>query len=610
MTVRTLNELFLEAVRRHDKPDAFRVKRDGAWRDVSHREAARTVQEIAAGLAAMGVKPGDRVAILSENRLEWALADYAILAAGAITVPIYATLIASQIEFILADSGSSVVFVSGATRLSVLDALRPHLRADLQIVPFDVGSSEGASAPGPTVGLCALQELGRARRLAEPDSDDRRRDAVAASDLASIIYTSGTTGRPKGVMLTHGNIVSNVQAVRSVMSVGPTDSCLSFLPLCHIFERMAGHFTMLDAGVSIAYAETMESVSANLVEIRPTVVFSVPRLYEKIHARVLDAVHESSPGRQKLFHWAMGVGRRRSECLLMRRAVPWILALQFQIASILVFAKIRARLGDRIRFMVSGGAPLSADIARFFHAAGILILEGYGLTETSPVISVNRLDNIKVGTVGQAIPGVEVSIAPDGEILVRGANVMAGYFNDPEGTAAVMEGGWFHTGDIGRLDPEGFLSITDRKKDLIVTAGGKNVAPQPIEEQLKKDPCILEAVVFGDRHPFCVALLAPDYDQVMRLARESGITESWTTGEVDRAAMSRNPRVVAFLMTHVEQVNRELASFERIRKIALIDRELTVADGDLTPTLKVKRRDLEARYRSLIDALYASHEGR
>lgn len=604
MSVQTLNELFLEAVRRYDKPDAFRLKQGGTWHDVSHREAARIVEEIAAGLAAVGIEPGDRVAILAENRLEWALADYAILAAGAITVPIYATLIPSQVEFILADSGSRVVFVSGTTRLAVVNAIRPRLRADLEIVAFEVGTGDELGTSEPLVNLKSLQDRGRARRLAEPGVDDRRRDAVTGSDLASIIYTSGTTGRPKGVMLTHRNIVSNVRAVRAVLSIGPTDSCLSFLPLCHIFERMAGHFTMMDAGVTIAHAESMETVSDNMVETSPTVVFSVPRLYEKMHARVLDAVQQAPPLRRMLFHWAMGIGQRRSHLLLAHRPVPPLLDWQFQLASILVFSKIRARLGGRIRFMVSGGAPLSAEIARFFHAAGVLILEGYGLTETSPVISVNRLENIKIGTVGQPVPGVEVSIADDGEILVRGPGVMAGYFGDPEGTASVLDGGWFHTGDIGALDSDGFLSITDRKKDLIVTAGGKNVAPQPIEGRLKQEPFILEAVVFGDRRPYCVALLAPNPEQVLRWARENGITEGWTTGAMDHAAMSRHPRVAALLMTRVDLMNKELAPFERIKRIGLIDRELTVADGDLTPTLKVKRRELEARYRSLIDSLY------
>jgi len=610
MRVQTLNDLFIEAVRQYDKPAAFQVKQGGVWRDIGHREAALAVDELAAGLAELGVDPGDRVAILSENRLEWALADYAILAAGGVTVPIYATLTPPQIEFILTDSGARVVFVSDAHQMAVVADIRPRLRADLQVVQFDAGTEEGNRDPKPVHTFDGIRELGRARRLREPNAAERRRDAVAATNLASIIYTSGTTGRPKGVMLTHGNIVSNVHAVRAVLSVGPTDRCLSFLPLCHIFERMAGHYTMMDAGVTIAYAGSMETVSDNLVEVRPTVLFSVPRLYEKMHARVHETVREAPPLRRALFHWAVGVGRRRSERLLAHRPVPLMLAWQARVASMLVFSKIKARLGGRIRFMVSGGAPLSAEIAIFFHAAGVLILEGYGLTETSPVISVNRLDNIRIGTVGQPIPGVEVTTAPDGEILVRGAGVMAGYANDPEGTAAVMGGGWFHTGDIGRLDPDGFLTITDRKKDLIVTAGGKNVAPQPIEGRLKQDPYISEVVVFGDRRPYCVALLAPDFTQVARWARENGVTGSSAGGAVDPIALSRDPRVRAFLMTRVEQVNKDLAPFETIKRIGLIDRELTVADGDLTPTLKVKRRELEARYRALIDALYAPGEER
>ena len=608
MTVQTLNDLFTEAVRHHDKPDAFQVKRGGAWRDISHREAARAVDEIAAGLIELGVEPGDRVAILSENRPEWAFADYAILAAGAVTVPIYATLTPPQIEFILADSGARVIFFSGADHRDVMVAIRPRLRPDVALVAFDEDEEDprGASIPGPT--LIAIRESGRVRRLAEPDVVDRRRETVTWRSLASLIYTSGTTGRPKGVMLTHGNIVSNIHAVRAVLPLGPTDRCLSFLPLCHIFERMAGHFTMMDAGATIAYAESVEAVSDNLIEVRPTVLVSVPRLYEKMHARVLDAVRVAPPLRRKLFHWALGVGRRKSERLLAHQPVPLLLAWQARLASSLVFNKITTRLGGRMRFMVSGGAPLSPDIALFFHAAGVVILEGYGLTETSPVVSVNRFDNIRIGTVGQPVPGVLVSTALDGEILVQGPGVMAGYFNDAAGTAAAIGDGWFHTGDVGRLDPDGFLTITDRKKDLIVTAGGKNVAPQPIEGRLKQDPYIAEVVVFGDRRPYCVALVAPDFDQVARWARENGLAPFSGNGAVDPVALSRDSRVKDFLMTRVERVNKDLAPFETIKRIALLERELTVADGDLTPTMKVKRRELEARYRPLIDALYDSAE--
>jgi long-chain acyl-CoA synthetase len=616
MSIRTLNELFAEAVRRHDRADAFRTKRHGTWSATSHREASQAVRELALGLAALGVEVGDRVAILSENRLEWALADYAILAAGAVNVPIYGTLTPPQVEFLLVDSGARVAFVSNEAHRAVLASMRPRLRPDLELVVFDdtggarpdAGGSP-ADAGGGTRSFEALRELGRTEGARDPAAFERRRDAVSAETVASIIYTSGTTGRPKGVMLTHGNIVSNVVSVRSILPIANSDTCLSFLPLCHIFERMAGHYTMMDAGATIAYAESVDSVPENLLEVKPTVLVSVPRLYEKMHTRVLDAVRQSPPLRRKLFHWAVGIGRQRSECVLARRPVPAWLALRFRIASRLVFDKLKVRLGGRIRFMVSGGAPLSRDVALFFHAAGLVILEGYGLTETSPVISVNRLDALRLGTVGQPIPGVEVRIAPDGEILVRGPGVMTGYYQAPEATGEALADGWFHTGDIGLLDPDGFLTITDRKKDLIVTAGGKNVAPQPIEGKLKQDPFITEAVVFGDRRPYCVALLAPDWARVAAWARDEGIVTAGGNAPPDPAALGREPRVRQFLMERVARVNAGLAPFETIKAIGLIERDLSVADGDLTPTLKVKRRELATRFESLIESLYGSRDG-
>jgi long-chain acyl-CoA synthetase len=596
MSVRTLNELLLRAVREHDRPDAFLSKREGRWHPVSHREFAELVEDVAAGLLDLGAAPGDRVGLLSENRLEWAACDYAILAAGAVTVPIYATLPSNQIEYILNDCEARVLFVSNAGHRATALDVRARLRPDLVIVSFDAA---GDGVPG-VLSLDALRERGRRRRAAHPDELPARRSAVRAEELASIIYTSGTTGLPKGVMLSHGNIVSNVLAALSVFPIGPTDSCLSFLPLCHIFERMAGHFTMMHAGASVAYAESMDTVPDNLAEVRPTLLISVPRLYEKMHARVLDAIAKAPPIRQKLFAWAMDVGRRRSRLLLSGRPVPGGLAFQFRLASRLVFSKLKGRLGGRIRFMVSGGAPLSPDIAEFFHAADVLILEGYGLTETSPVISANRLGAMRIGTVGQPFPGVEVRLADDGEILVKSPGVMLGYYRLPEATAEALQDGWFHTGDIGRIDPGGFLTITDRKKDLIVTAGGKNVAPQPLEYRLKQDPLVAEAVVIGDRRPYCVALLVPDFAKLEAWASANGVP-------TERPALLADPRVTQLFLERLEPMNRDLAPFERIKRVGLIDRELTVAGGELTPTLKVKRRVVVERFRPLIEELYRGH---
>lgn len=593
MDVRTLNDLFFRAVGDHDKADAFLVRREGAWHPVSHRDALQAVAEVSLGLAGLGVGRDDRVAIFSENRLEWALADFAILTAGAVNVPIYPTLPAAQVEYILNDSGASVVIVSSVTHLARIEEVRSRLRPDLRIVGLDASP---AGVPG---GLTwdELREAGRKALLADRDAHRNRADQVRAADTASIIYTSGTTGPPKGVVLTHGNIVSNVIASLAVLPIGVTDSCLSFLPLCHIFERMAGHFTMFHAGATIAYAESMETVPKNLVEVRPTVFVSVPRLYEKMHAKVLETVAAAPPIRRRLFHWAVGVGREWSARTLAGEPIPAGLRLRHAIASRLVFGKIRARLGGRIRFMVSGGAPLRGDLVYFFHAAGLVILEGYGLTETSPVIACNRLNAMKPGTVGQPIPGVLVRIGPDGEILIQSPGVMREYFKRPADTAQALEGGWFHTGDIGALDPDGFLSITDRKKDLIVTAGGKKVAPQPLENRLREDPYIADAVVLGDGRPYIVALIVPEADHLAAWARSEGI-------EGDLPVLCADRRVQEFLEGRALRVNEGLASFEQIKRTGLIDRPLTVAGGDLTPSLKIRRRLLTENFAGLIDSLY------
>jgi len=593
MQIRTLNELFLRAVEEHDAPDAFRFKRDGSWHDVPHREAFTAVAEISAGLVEAGVRPGDRVALLCENRVEWALLDYAILGAGGVTVPIYATLPGQQVEEILADCGAGLLFVSTPAQLEKMRPSVPRLSGLRALFVID----PPADLPGDVSTLDALRGLGRGSGHGGTEAFASRARLVKEHDHASIIYTSGTTGRPKGVVLTHANIVSNVVAALQVFPIGPSDSCLSFLPLCHIFERMAGHFTMFHAGASIAYAESMGTVPENLLEVRPTIVLAVPRFFEKMHARVIDTVERSSPLRRGLFLSAMEAGRERSLRVLSGRPLPAALRFRLAIFDRLVFAKLRDRTGGRIRFMVSGGAPLGETLATFFHAAGITILEGYGLTETSPVIAVNRIDSLKPGTVGPPIPGVEVKIADDGEILVKSPGVMEGYYNLPEETARAFEGGWFHTGDIGELDSDGCLRITDRKKDLIVTAGGKKVSPQPFENRIKADPYFTEAILVGDRRPYVVALVVPDFARLREWAARKGIAG-------DDAALARDPRTVAFLAERVKAFNEGLASFEQVKRVGVIDRELTVEGGDLTPSLKVRRRTVLERFGDLLESLY------
>ncbi len=571
----------------------MRAKRSGRWTPISYRELADGVHDFSLGLCELGVRRGDRVAILSENRPEWAITDYACLAARAADVPIYPTLPARQAEYILRDSGAVAVVVSTAAQLEKVRSVRERVPSLAHVIGLDPDTA------GPDVlSFDTVLARGRAARDRHPHWRASALEA-APDDLATLIYTSGTTGDPKGVMLSHGNIASNVTTCVDLFSFTAEDECLSFLPLSHIFERMFGHYCMFHAGVVIAYAESIDAVPANMAEIRPHLMASVPRLYEKIYARVLDNVRTASPLRKRIFAWGRGVGEQWAELTIEKRPVPAGLQAQKILADRLVFAKLRKRTGGRIRFFISGGAPLSREIARFFYAAGLPILEGDGLTETSPVMAVNTFQHHRLGTVGRAIPEVEIRIAPDGEIITRGPNVMCGYFNKPEATAeAIDEEGWFHTGDIGMLDADGFLSITDRKKDLIVTAGGKNIAPQPIENLAKTSKFVATAVMIGDRRPFPVMLVVPNATQVKGWADHKGLPDG------DLEQLLGMPEVRQKIEREVRMTLRDLAQFEMPKKLLLLSREFTVEAGELTPTLKVRRRVVEQRHRVAIEALY------
>jgi long-chain acyl-CoA synthetase len=519
------------------------------------------------------------------------------LAARAADVPVYPTLPAKQIEYILRDSGANVAFVSTRQQLDKIESIRPNLPGLRFVIGFD------QDLEGPEVmGFTALLDLGRRARDRWPDW---RASALLArpDDLATLIYTSGTTGEPKGVMLTHGNIASNVGASCQSLLVSDRDECLSLLPLSHIFERMAGHYLMFQSGVTINYAESIEAVPKNLLEVRPTICCAVPRLYEKIYAAALEKASSGSALKKKIFFWAKRVGEEWTERRLSGRVIPADLKLAHAVADALVFKKLRARVGGRLRFFISGGAPLSPEIARFFYGAGIIILEGYGLTETSPVISVNTPERLKLGTVGPPLPGVEVKIAPDGEILSRGPHIMRGYYNKPDATReAIDPEGWFHTGDIGMLDAEGFLRITDRKKDLIVTAGGKNIAPQPIEGLLKLNKFISNAVVLGDRRPFPIALLVPNFERLEAWAREQGL--SWTS----REELVALPRVEEQMAAEAVKPLRDLAHFEVPKRFLILPQDFSIEGGELTPKLSVRRRVVEQRHAARIEALYAGTE--
>jgi long-chain acyl-CoA synthetase len=594
MPTRTLCEIFYHSVETFRKPDHLEVKRGGSWHDISSEEFRRAVEELSMGLRALGVEKGDRVALLSENRPEWAYVDLATLCAAAADVPIYPNLMPAQVLYVLNDSQAKVAFASSAAQVKKLAEVRdkaPHLQ---HVIRFDDPPQEG------TLSLDEVRARGREALAADREAVKRRAAEVAPDDLATLIYTSGTTGDPKGVMLTHDNIVSNVHgSLAAFGDIGPADVALSFLPLCHIFERMGGHYLMLQQGVTIAYAESVEKVPANMTEVHPTIMLSVPRLYEKMYARVNEKVAGDSALKQRIFHWALGVGRKVFQARVEHRTPGALLRARHALADRLVFKTIRERTGGRLRLFISGGAPLAREIAEFFGAVGLLILEGYGLTETSPVIAVNRPDKMKPGSVGPPIRGVEVKIAEDGEILTRGPHVMKGYYNKPEATAEVIDRDrWFHTGDIGLLDAEGFLVITDRKKDIIVTSGGKNIAPQPIENQLKTNPLIAEIVMIGNKRNFPSALIVPNFDNLQKWAKAQGVTFA------SADELVRDPRVVALYDQTVQALTKDLAQFERIKKIALLAREFTLEAGELTPTLKVKRRVVEQKYKDVIDRLY------
>ena len=588
----TLPTLFLEAVKKYDKPDAFQYKKDGKYTNVSHREMLAAVKEGALGLLSLNLVSGDRVALLSENRIEWPMADLSMLCAGCINVPAYATLPAGHIEYILRDCEARAVFVSTPEQLAKIDAIRGNLPSLQHIISFEPTTMDGVMT------LADLREHGR--QYPNPDEFDKRVAGISATDWATIIYTSGTTGDPKGTILTHKNIMSNVDVLSEIFKddITVADTGLSLLPLSHVFERTGGYYTIIALGATIAFAESIDTVPQNLNEVRPTFMLSVPRLYEKMHGRIMEAVSAGSGLKQGLFNWALGVGKQYVKEKLGNRLSGGT-KFKYGLADKLVFKKLRGRTGGRLKFFISGGAPLSRDLAEFFYAAGLPILEGYGLTETSPVIGVNSFAALKFGTVGKPVANIEVKIADDGEIVVKGPGIMLGYYKKPEQTAEVLQDGWFHTGDIGHVDDEGFLHITDRKKDIIVTAGGKNVAPQPIENLFKTSKYIAEAVCIGNRRKYISALIVPDFDALAPFVAAAGIATT------DPAALVLDEKVRKKIEDEIDRVSEHLAGYERIKRFGLLANPFTIEANELTPTMKVKRRVIEEKYKEQIDAMYA-----
>jgi long-chain acyl-CoA synthetase len=588
----TLVEVYERVARVHRKADTINYKCDGAWRSLSAEELLRRARHIALGLHSKGLQAGDRVALLADSCVEWVLADHGCIFMGAITVPIYPTLSPDQVKYIIRDCGATAIFVSDAAKMAQLQTALddcPTIRNVFLLKAADSGV--GFNLPD-------LEAAGKDLQSQQPELIDKLAHAARPEDLATIIYTSGTTGESKGVMLTHSNLVSNLVDSSNHLDFGEGDSALSILPLSHIFERQAMNM-YLHHGMSV-YFGSLDALGENLREVHPSVLVGVPRIYEKILARVQDGAAAQGKVKGALVNWAIDVGQRWAKLKTEHKSIPALLASQHKLADSLVFKKLRTALGGRIRILVSGSAPISDEVALAFLGAGLPIVQGYGMTEASPVITAGQLHDIRIGTAGKPIRNVEVRIAADGEIETRGPQVMRGYWNKPEETrAAFTEDGWLKTGDIGHLDADGFLTITDRKKELLKTSGGKYIAPQPIEQMIKGSRFVNQVVVIGDGRKFPAALIVPDWEMLESYAKLKGLDFQ------ARADFCRHPRIIDLFERQIAARTQQLAQFEKIKRFELLDKEFTIENDELTPTLKVKRRVIDEKYQNVIDQIYA-----
>lgn len=593
MPIQTLTELFLVAAE-YDKPDCLQHKVDGRYQPISTTELVKDVRRLTSVLEQLGAQRGDRVALMAENGPHWPTVDFATLCHGAVLVPIYPTLTSDQAAYIANDCAARILFVQGRERLEGMLAQRQSMPEVEHFVLI------GGDGPGDQ--FSSLSDLLKRAQPRPERAFKEQAERATPGDLATFIYTSGTTGKPKGVMLTHRNIASNVINALQRIPVESGWTALSFLPLSHSFERTVD-YVYFHQGVSIAYAESVQAVGQNLQEIHPHLFVSVPRVYEKILSKVRESVAESSPAKKKIFHWAEGIARQALPYRLERKSPGGNLGIKLALADKLVFGKLRSRLGGRFQFAISGGAPLPRELAEFFWGAGIEIYEGYGLSETSPILAGNGPGHVRMGSVGSAIPETDLRIAEDGEILARGPQIMHGYYNMPEATAEVIDAeGWFHTGDIGEIDADGFLRITDRKKEIIVNAYGKNVAPAPIETALRSSPFIGQAVVIGDRRKFLSALLVPDFDALTSWAQRAGLAPDVMRSLID------SPPVQQLFTAEIERINLDLARYEQIRAWRLLPDEFTIETGELTPTQKIKRRVIHEKFGRTVEAMYENAE--
>ena len=597
MAADTLARMFWDRVERSADRPAHQFKQGAEWKTITWREVSDVVRELSLGLIALGREQGDVVALLSTSRAEWVQADFAIFSAGCVTVPVYPTYPPDLIAYVVNDSGAKTIFVEDAAQLAKVLQARDKMPGLQQIIV--IAGYDAPQPPKMVMSWESLRRLGRENLATHKGTLADRVASTRPTDLATIVYTSGTTGPPKGVMQTHGNHLAAVSASKQATPMQEGWVHLLFLPLAHSFARLES-FLGVTHGLTTAFAENLDKVGDNLKETRPQFICSVPRVFEKVYGKILAGVEAGSPAKKKIFNWAVAVGRDVSRHQQRGQPVPATLELKRKLAHKLVFSKLHAALGGRLQWAVSGGAPLARDIAEFFHAAGILLLEGYGLTETCPALTFNRPDRFKFGSVGQTLPGVQLRIAEDGEILARGPNIATlGYYKQPEATREVFDpDGWFHTGDIGTVDADGFLTITDRKKDLIVTAGGMNIAPQNIENLLKADPFISQVMVYGDRRPYPVALITLNPDELSKFARAQGILAS------DASAIVKHPKIAERVGRTVEEKNSQLQSYAKIKRFAVLPTDFTLDGGELTPTLKVKRKVVSQKYKDAIEELY------
>jgi long-chain acyl-CoA synthetase len=577
-----------------EKPNEilYMEKENGTYISYSFKEIRDQVFALAKAFVKFGLKEKDKVAFLAANSVKWSISDYATLSAGLVDVPIYPTLLSNTIEYILENSEARILIAENFVQLEKvmkIDFSKTSLEK-IVVMDNDLGNINDKK-------VISWDNFVLTGEKIEDSEIEKRLDVINNKDLATLIYTSGTTGMPKGVMLSHSNILSNVHAALKVIPTLSEYRFLSFLPLSHIFERMFGHYMAMKLGATVAYAESIDLVAQNMSEIKPNVMASVPRLYEKIYARVLDNVEQGSVLKKKIFYWAVDVGKKVvNKYTCFGKKPSGFLAFKQKIANKLVFGKLKERVGGNMKFFVSGGGALMPDIAEFFGAAGLIILEGYGLTETSPVITVNHYEHFKFGFVGPILPGVEVKIADDGEILTKGPHVMMGYYKNEEATNEVMDGDWFHTGDIGYIDNDGFLKITDRKKNIIVTSGGKNVAPLPIEGKLITSKYIEQALVIGDKRKFCSAIITPAEENVLAVVEKHGIKT------LEEAV--KHPEVIEVIQKDIDSINKDLASYESIKKFILLDRLFTIESGELTPKLSIKKKIVLENLKNEIEEMY------